>query len=140
MYETWFWTATGGLPEQRFFHMQEEVDGTDGGRVLFETRLTGADGAAVGQVRKTPCRPRSRAASRLLYLYSHRNAWATLHISGKTNTFLAAGVRPLGLGGQLVRRLLRADGGPRLPAIRGGVQAPARVRAGSLVQLHHHGM
>ena len=42
------------------------------------------------QVRKTPSRPRSWANFSLLYLYSHRNAWANLRRLGQPNTSLAA--------------------------------------------------
>ena len=45
----------------------------------------------VAQVRKTPSWPRSWANFSLLPLYSHRNAWANLHLLGQPNTFLAAG-------------------------------------------------
>ena len=41
------------------------------------------------QVRKTPSWPRSWANFNPLSLYSHRNAWASLHLLGQTNTFLA---------------------------------------------------
>jgi hypothetical protein len=34
------------------------------------------------KVRKTPSWPRSRANFSLLYLYSHINAWANLHLLG----------------------------------------------------------
>jgi hypothetical protein len=43
------------------------------------------------KVRKTPRRPRSWANFSLLMLYSHRNAWANLHLLGQPNTFLAQG-------------------------------------------------
>ena len=43
------------------------------------------------QVRKTPSWPRSWANYSLLQLYSHRNAWANLHLMGQPNTFLATG-------------------------------------------------
>jgi hypothetical protein len=36
------------------------------------------------QVRKTPCRLRSRANLSLLSLCSHMNAWANLHLVGPT--------------------------------------------------------
>ena len=39
------------------------------------------------QVRKTSSWPRSWANFSLLYLYSHRNPWANLHLSGRPNTF-----------------------------------------------------
>jgi hypothetical protein len=38
------------------------------------------------QVRQTPGWPRSWANSSLLLLYSHRNAWANLRLSGQPNT------------------------------------------------------
>ena len=41
------------------------------------------------QVRKTPSWPRSWANCSLLWLYSHRNAWANLHLLGQLNNFLA---------------------------------------------------
>ena len=44
----------------------------------------------VEQVRKTPSWPRSWANFSLLWLYSHNNAWANLHLLGQPNTFLAA--------------------------------------------------
>jgi hypothetical protein len=40
-------------------------------------------------VRKMPSWPRSWANFSLLQLYSHRNAWANLHLVGQPNTFLA---------------------------------------------------
>jgi hypothetical protein len=40
-------------------------------------------------VRKTPGWPRSWASFSLLQLYSHRDAWANLHLLGQPNTFLA---------------------------------------------------
>ena len=48
----------------------------------------------VAQVRETPSWPRSWANFSLLPLYSHRNAWANLHLLGQPNTFLAAAVLP----------------------------------------------
>jgi Ca2+-binding EF-hand superfamily protein len=51
------------------------------------------------QVRKTPSWPRSWANFSLLQLYSHRNAWANLHLLGQPNTFvvsIAATVPELG--------------------------------------------
>ena len=41
------------------------------------------------QVRTMHSWPRSRANFSLLQLYSHRNAWANLHILGQPNNFLA---------------------------------------------------
>jgi hypothetical protein len=41
------------------------------------------------QVRRTPRWPRSWANFSVLWLYSHRNAWANLHLLGQPNTFLA---------------------------------------------------
>ena len=41
------------------------------------------------KVRKTPIWPRSWANFSLLYLCSHRNAWANLRLLGQLNTFLA---------------------------------------------------
>jgi hypothetical protein len=43
------------------------------------------------QVRKTPSWPRSWANCSLLWLYSHRNAWANLHLLSQLNNFLARG-------------------------------------------------
>ena len=40
-------------------------------------------------MRKTPSWPRSWAIFSLLELYSHRNAWANLHLLGQPNSFLA---------------------------------------------------
>ena len=45
-----------------------------------------ADGALT-QVRKTPSWTRSWANFSLLQLYSHRNAWANLHVVGNLRTF-----------------------------------------------------
>jgi hypothetical protein len=42
------------------------------------------------QVRKTPSWLRTLANFSLLSLYSHRNAWANLHLLGQRNTVLAA--------------------------------------------------
>ena len=44
----------------------------------------------VAQVRKTPSWPRSWVNFSLLSLYSHRNAWANLHLLGQPDAFLAA--------------------------------------------------
>ena len=46
------------------------------------------------KVRKMPSWPRSWANFSLLQLYSHRNAWANLHLLGQPNTFLAAAGEP----------------------------------------------
>jgi hypothetical protein len=43
------------------------------------------------KVRTTPSWPRSWANFSLLWLYSHRNAWANLHLLVQPNTLLAAG-------------------------------------------------
>jgi hypothetical protein len=40
-------------------------------------------------VRKTPIWPGNWSNFSVLQLYSHRNAWANLHILGQPNTFLA---------------------------------------------------
>ena len=45
-------------------------------------------------MRKTPSWPRSWANFSLLSLYSHRNAWANVHLLGQPNTFIACGPRP----------------------------------------------
>ena len=45
----------------------------------------------LAEVSKTPSWPRSWANFSLLQLYSHRNAWANLHLLGQPNTFLAGG-------------------------------------------------
>jgi hypothetical protein len=47
--------------------------------------------AADAKVRKTPSWPRSWANFSLLSLYSHRNAWANLHLLGQRDTLLAEG-------------------------------------------------
>ena len=47
------------------------------------------------QVRKTPSWLRSWANCSLLQQYSHRHAWANLHLLGQPNTFLAAGERQI---------------------------------------------
>ena len=44
------------------------------------------------EVRKTPSWPRSWANFSLFQLYSHRNAWANLHIWEQPNTFLAEAI------------------------------------------------
>jgi hypothetical protein len=44
--------------------------------------------------RNTPSWPRSWANFSLLQLYSHRNAWANLHLLGQSDTFLAISWRP----------------------------------------------
>jgi hypothetical protein len=67
------------------------------------------------QVRKTPKWPRSWANNGLLLLYSHRNAWAILHLLGQSNAFLAAA--PAGA---------RARGGDAQGAC-AGAQPPAAV-------------
>jgi hypothetical protein len=41
------------------------------------------------KVRNTPSWPRSWANFSLLWLHSHRNAWANWHLLGQPNTFLA---------------------------------------------------
>ena len=46
------------------------------------------------QVRKMPCRPRTWANFSLLQLFSHRNAWANLHLLGQPNSFLAPDPAP----------------------------------------------
>jgi hypothetical protein len=61
----------------------------------------------VVQVRKTPSWPRSWANVSILSLYSHRNAWANLHLLGQPNTFLAA-VVPVLHGQPRLRRALPA--------------------------------
>ena len=43
--------------------------------------------------RKTPCWPRSWANFSLLWLYSHWNAWANVHLLGQSNNFLPTGRR-----------------------------------------------
>jgi hypothetical protein len=58
-------------------------DVSDGGQTAGD-RFTWSD-----KVRKTPSWPRSWANFSLLSLYSHRNAWANLHLSGQLNTFPA---------------------------------------------------
>jgi hypothetical protein len=44
--------------------------------------------AAIDNARKKPSWPRSWANRRLLQLYSPRDAWANLHLSGQPNNFL----------------------------------------------------
>jgi hypothetical protein len=56
------------------------------------------NGHVVLQVRTTSICPRSWASFSLLWLYSHPNAWANLHILGQPNTFLAQGWRGWGRG------------------------------------------
>ena len=46
-------------------------------------RAAGDQRRVDGQVRGTPCRPRSWANLSLLSRYHHRNAWANLHILGQ---------------------------------------------------------
>jgi hypothetical protein len=62
------------------------------------------------QVRKTPSWPRSWANVRSLSLYSHRNAWANLHLLGQPNTLRAS------VGGEQWRG---AGHGHTLPCLRG---------------------
>ena len=63
------------------------------------------------QVRKTPRWPRSWANFRFLSLYSHRSAWANLHLLGQPE-ILPAPVRQR-RGGLRAAALGRAAGGPR---------------------------
>jgi hypothetical protein len=49
----------------------------------------------VSQVRKTPSCPKSWANLGLLWLYSHRGAWANLHLLGQPDTFLAPDERQI---------------------------------------------
>jgi hypothetical protein len=53
--------------------------------------------AQTEKVRKAPSWPRSWANFSPLQLYSHRNAWANLHILGQPYTFLAEGRADAGL-------------------------------------------
>jgi hypothetical protein len=46
--------------------------------------------ASTSQVKNISSWPRSWANFSLFWLYSHRNAWANLHLLGQPNTFLAA--------------------------------------------------
>jgi hypothetical protein len=55
------------------------------------TRIRAGRGVMSTAVRKTPSWPRSWANSSRFSLYSHRNAWANLHILGQPNTLLARG-------------------------------------------------
>ena len=60
------------------------------------------------QVRKTPSWPRSWANFSLLQLYSHRNAWANLHLLGQPGTFsLQVFVESMSRGGEM--KLSRVD-------------------------------
>jgi hypothetical protein len=52
-------------------------------------RRFGEMGLVTSQVRKAPSWSRSWANFNHLQLYSHRNAWANLHVLGQPNTFLA---------------------------------------------------
>ena len=47
-----------------------------------------------GQVRKTPCWPRSWANFSLLYLYSHMSAWANWRLLGRPDAFSRASSPP----------------------------------------------
>ena len=49
-----------------------------------------SDWPRIQQVRKSPSWPRSWASCSLLQLYSHRKAWANLHLLGQPDAFLAA--------------------------------------------------
>jgi alpha-D-xyloside xylohydrolase len=67
-----------------------------GGQWVVEQTPTHGEGLGtfpVYQVRKMPSWPRSWANFSLSQLYSHRNAWANLHILGQPNTFLASARR-----------------------------------------------
>jgi hypothetical protein len=76
----------GGLrPGQYSMIPGEAVDHGSGGAG------EAADAPRLAEVRKTPSWPRSWANFSLLELYSHRNAWANLHLLGQPNTFLAGG-------------------------------------------------
>ena len=55
----------------------------------FETATKMLGSMFTPEVRKMPSWPRSWANFSLLQLYSHRNAWANLHLLGQPNTFLA---------------------------------------------------
>jgi hypothetical protein len=70
------------------------------------------------KVRKAPSWPRSWANFSLLQLYSHRGAWANLHLLGQPDTFLAAdpGPSPARRAGEVLRRAPRAQ---RCSACRG---------------------
>ena len=67
-----------------------------------------------GQVRKTPSWPRSWANFRFLSRYSHRNAWANLHLLGQPNTLLAAAARASHGGEPERRAAAQARGNIRL--------------------------
>ena len=83
----------------------------------FATRVTEVVETAGGhKVRKMPCRPRSRASSNLLQLYSRRNAWTNLHILAQPVLTPSS--------------LEVAGGGARAPA-GGGAGAAGRGGAGS---------
>jgi adenylate kinase family enzyme len=75
------------------------------------------------QVRKTPRWPRSWPNFSPLQLYSHRNAWASLHLLGQPNSFLARQCAEIMQRGELVssevittllRRRMREFPGRRL--------------------------
>ena len=86
-----------------------------------------ANRASAAKVSQTPSGPRSWANFRLLYPYSHRNAWAGLHLlQGQPNTFLASGSAV-----HLPRVPVRPRAGPSPAGLHRHVQrlaAGARVR------------
>jgi uroporphyrinogen-III synthase len=67
----------------------------------------GLDIDVVAKVRKIPSQPRSWANFSLLQLYSHMNTWATLHLLGQPNAFLAQGLLVLRGLRRRPRRALR---------------------------------
>ena len=89
-----FAVGRDGVPEQwplPFGYSSWSVEVGGGlARGRYEIRARAVDIAGNAQVRKTPSWPRSWANFSLLPLYSHRNAWANLHLLGQPNTFLAA--------------------------------------------------
>jgi hypothetical protein len=112
----WEAVVKQGEPGDAFYvvlkgQLSVEVDG-----VMLESKL-GVGGSfgekalepGATKVRKMPSWPRSWANFSLLSLYSHRNAWASLHLLGQPNTFPAR--RRSRSGRRLSRRWSSASSG-----------------------------
>ena len=89
-------------------HADAEVAGWHAKVLALAAAINSTLGASVLQVSKTPSWPRSWANSRLLWLYSRRNAWLNWHLLGQPNALLAA----------------EPGGGPRPAALRHAAQRP----------------
>jgi hypothetical protein len=74
--------------------------------------------SALVQVRKVPCRPRRWTSVSLLYLSSHRNAWASFRLLAQLRPFCAADYE------------LQLDAAPQ-PAVRDGPASTAPAPTGA---------